>query len=154
MSIITSGAVTFSFPVRVYYEDTDAAGVVYYANYLKFFERARTEWLRQLGIEQNRLAATQGVVFVVRSANIQYRAPARLDDQLTIQSQITRLGRASLEFEQSCLRDDALLAMGHIQIGCVAADSLRPVAIPDDIRQHFQGVSAIPVAPLAGATAR
>lgn len=138
MSAVSNVSATFSFPVRVYYEDTDAGGVVYYANYLKYFERARTEWLRSLGIDQRALAASQGILFVVRSSNVHYRAPGHLDDQLDIRSRITRLGRASLEFEQTCLRADTVLAFGQIHIACVSATSLRPAPIPDDIRSRLE----------------
>lgn len=123
----------FRFPIRVYYEDTDTAGVVYYANYLKFFERARSEWLRTLGFEQARMADTEGKAFVVRAANTQYRKPARLDDALMIHSRITRVARASLAFSQWCVRDDDLLASGTIEIACVALATLRPTAIPPHI---------------------
>ena len=130
MPVVPASSATFSFPVRVYYEDTDTAGVVYYANYLKFFERARTEWLRTLGFGQMDMARTDGKLFVVRAASTRYLKPARLDDALTINSQITRVGRASLEFSQWCERGGEMLATGQIEIGCVAADSLRPSAMP------------------------
>lgn len=133
MPAVPASAVTFSFPVRVYYEDTDTAGVVYYANYLKFFERARTEWLRTLGFGQTDMARTDGKVFVVRAASTRYLKPARLDDALTIGSQITRVGRASLEFSQWCERDGEMLATGQIEIGCVAVDTLRPSAMPGPV---------------------
>lgn len=121
---------TFAHSVRVYYEDTDAGGVVYYANYLKFFERARTEWLRALGFDQGHLARTENRIFVVRSAHTDYRSPARLDDTLVIHTGISRLGRASLEFSQRCERDGLLLAAGVIAVCCVDATTLRPAALP------------------------
>lgn len=138
----SGGSPTFSFPVRVYYEDTDAAGVVYYANYLKFFERARTEWLRELRLDQTELAAEAGVIFVVRNANVQYRKPARLDDALIIRSQITRLRPASLEFSQWCVHNDDILVSALIQIGCVERTHLRPTAMPDRMRQQLQPLAA------------
>jgi len=141
MPVVPQRAATFSFPVRVYYEDTDAAGVVYYANYLKFFERARTEWLRSLGFGQAATAATDGTVFVVRAASTEYRKPARLDDALTIRSQVTRVGRASLEFAQTCERDDDVLATGRIQIGCVNADTLRPAPMPRHIASRLAALA-------------
>ena len=95
--------------IRVYYEDTDAGGVVYYANYLKFFERGRTEWLRRLGVDQSTLAAREHRIFVVKKVEIQYRKPAKLDDLLAIHSKITRIGPASINFEQQALRDGELL---------------------------------------------
>jgi acyl-CoA thioester hydrolase len=120
----------FLFPIRVYYEDTDAGGVVYYANYLKFFERARTEWLRSLGFEQNALAASSGCIFVVRGLEMQYRKPARLDDALTIRSKVSRVGKASMDFSQICERNGELLASGQVQVGCVSVATMRPCAMP------------------------
>jgi acyl-CoA thioester hydrolase len=120
----------FTWPIRVYYEDTDAGGIVFYANYLKFFERARTEWLRACGVDQNRLADEANAIFIVRSTAIDYRAPARLDDVVNVVSRIERLGRASVDFVQEAWRDDTLLASGAIRIGCVERIALRPAAIP------------------------
>src|SRR5438067_13857534 len=100
----------FTWTVRVYYEDTDAAGIVYYVNYLKFFERARTEWLRSLGIRQQDLLDQEGVGFVVRSASVEYLAAARLDDELTLKLTVEKLGRASIQFAQQALRGDVLLS--------------------------------------------
>lgn len=144
MPAVPHGNATFQFPIRVYYEDTDTGGVVYYANYLKFFERARTEWLRTLGFGQTQMAELDGKVFVVRRASTEYRLPARLDDALVIHSQLNRLGRATLEFRQWCQRDDAVLASGLIQIGCVHRDTLRPAAMPQRIAQRLATVVAPP----------
>jgi acyl-CoA thioester hydrolase len=138
--------VTFEFPIRVYYEDTDAAGVVYYANFLKFFERARTEWLRSVGVSQQRLAREMGVVFVVTRTAVDYLAPARLDDRVVVRSRLARLGRASVEFHQEawCLGEtnppgeDELLARGDIKVGCVNRETLRPEKIPASILSAFQ----------------
>jgi biopolymer transport protein TolQ len=131
MSPRESGAeIGFTWPVRVYYEDTDAGGIVFYANYLKFFERARTEWLRACGIEQDRLAEETGVLFIVRSTAVDYRAPARLDDLIKIVSRPERIGRASVDFSQEAWRDGTLLATGTIRVGCVDRVALRPAAIP------------------------
>jgi acyl-CoA thioester hydrolase len=127
------GEIGLRWPIRVYYEDTDAGGIVFYANYLKFFERARTEWLRACGIEQCRLASETGALFIVRNTALDYRAPARLDDVLTIVSRVERLGRASVEFEQEAWRDDTLLATGTVRVGCVDATALRPTAIPPSV---------------------
>jgi acyl-CoA thioester hydrolase len=121
------------WPIRVYYEDTDAGGIVFFANYLKFFERARTEWLRACGIEQHTLASETGALFIVRSTALDYRAPARLDDVLSIVSRVERLGRASVEFVQEAWRDDTLLTTGSIRVGCVDATALRPTAIPPPV---------------------
>ncbi|MFX1736076.1 tol-pal system-associated acyl-CoA thioesterase [Paraburkholderia sp. A1RI_3L] len=131
MSTSQSGTGTgFMWPIRVYYEDTDAGGIVFYANYLKFFERARTEWLRACGVDQHRLAEEAGALFIVRSTAVDYRAPARLDDVITTLSRIERIGRASVDFAQEAWRDGALLATGNIRVGCVDGATLRPAAIP------------------------
>jgi acyl-CoA thioester hydrolase len=126
----SASGVGFTWPIRVYYEDTDAGGIVFYANYLKFFERARTEWLRACGIEQERLAGEMGTVFIVRSTAVDYRAPARLDDMIQVTSHTERIGRASVDFFQEAWRDGTLLATGTIRVGCVDRVALRPAAIP------------------------
>ena len=123
----------FRWPVRVYWEDTDAGGIVFYANYLKFFERARTEWLRSLGIAQGRLKEQGGGMFVVSETSVRYLAPARLDDELLVTAQLEASGRASLIIEQQARRGDTLLAAGTIRIGWVDAATLRPGRIPDTI---------------------
>jgi acyl-CoA thioester hydrolase len=128
-----SDPLTFEWPVRVYYEDTDAGGIVFYANYLKFFERARTEWLRACGIDQQRLADSNGIVFVVRRTSVDYSSPARLDDVIRVVSRIERLGRASVDFHQEAWRDGVLLASGDIRIASVNRASVRPAAIPDAV---------------------
>jgi acyl-CoA thioester hydrolase len=121
----------FTWPVRVYYEDTDAGGIVYYANYLKFFERARTEWLRSLGIHQQDLLDREGAAFVVRSAAVEYIAAARLDDELAVHLTVEKLGRASVQFRQEAWRGDVLLSTAAVKVGCVDAASMRPRAVPD-----------------------
>ncbi|PRY00309.1 tol-pal system-associated acyl-CoA thioesterase [Paraburkholderia sp. BL25I1N1] len=123
----------YTWPIRVYYEDTDAGGIVFYANYLKFFERARTEWLRACGVDQNRLADEAGAIFIVRSTAVDYRAPARLDDMVNVVSRIERLGRASVDFAQEAWRDGTLLATGSVRVGCVDRIALRPTAIPSPV---------------------
>ncbi len=128
------------FDIRVYYEDTDAGGVVYYANYLKFLERARTEWLRELGVFQSELRAATQRIFVVNALDMAYRKPARLDDSLTIHSRITRLGRASIHFAQAARRDGELLAEGTIQVCCVDAVSLRPAEIPPEVLSILKSI--------------
>ena len=120
----------FIWPIRVYFEDTDTGGIVFYANYLKFFERARTEWLRACGIEQSALSDTNGTMFVVRSTAVDYRAPARLDDQIEIRSVASRIGRASVDFDQEAWCAGTLLATGTIRVGCVDRASLKPAALP------------------------
>ena len=116
--------------IRVYWEDTDAGGVVYYANYLKFFERARTEWLRTLGVEQGDLKAKADCIFVVAEVQLRYLVAARLDDVLAVTVQVTEQGKASLQLVQQVWRGDTRLAEGRVRIGCVRASSLRPCRIP------------------------
>lgn len=120
--------------IRVYYEDTDAGGVVYYANYLKYFERARTEWLRHLGVDQSRLATTEGRLFVVKNVEIQYRRPARLDDELTMHTEASHIGRASIRFDQRALCGDELLCSASVTVCCVDATSFRPVDLGPTIK--------------------
>lgn len=123
----------FQWTVRVYYEDTDAGGIVFYANYLKFFERARTEWLRAAGIGQQLLLEKEGAVFVVKSASLDYHAPARLDDELRITTAVEKLGRASVQFVQQAWRGEQLLTSANVKVGCVDAATMRPRALPDDV---------------------
>jgi acyl-CoA thioester hydrolase len=127
----------FTQPIRVYWEDTDAGGIVFYANYLKFFERARTEWLRSLGLGQQRLREETGGMFIVSETAVRYLAPARLDDELLVTAELQATGRASLVLAQQALRqpDRKPLAEGTIRIGWVAADTLRPARIPDVVQQ-------------------
>lgn len=120
----------FSWPVRVYYEDTDAAGVVYYANYLSFMERARTEWLRAIGFEQTELAESAGVAFVVRSAAIDYLKPARFNDGLQVTVELIKVGAGQIDVAQHVLRGDELLARAAIKVVCVELRTMRPVRIP------------------------
>lgn len=122
----------FRWPMRVYIEDTDAGGIVYYVNYLKFMERARTEWLRSLGF-QHYLTSDDPVFFVVRRAEVDYRQPARLDDELLACAEIVRIGRASLNFRQRILRGNVTLADGMIEVACVDKDSLKPRALPSTL---------------------
>jgi acyl-CoA thioester hydrolase len=120
----------FSWPVRVYWEDTDAGGIVFYANYLKFFERARTEWLRALGVSQSALKDTIGGMFVVTDTSVRYLAPARLDDELLVTAQLEEAARASFIIRQEARRGDTLLCAGTIRIGWVDGATLRPERIP------------------------
>jgi acyl-CoA thioester hydrolase len=122
----------FSIPVRVYWEDTDASGVVYHANYLRWFERARTEWLRRLGFDQEQLRQGQGIAFTVANLEIQYRRPARLDDLLEVSVQVVERGGASLVFEQTVRKPEAaeLLAHARVRVACVDAVRFRPRALP------------------------
>nr|WP_043458427.1 tol-pal system-associated acyl-CoA thioesterase [Azohydromonas australica] len=128
----------FRFPVRIYWEDTDAGGVVFYANYLKFFERARTEWLRHLGFGQEALKNEQRMMFVVTHTELRYLAPARLDDLLHVTVRPQAAGRASLVVHQQAWRGDVLLTEGSIRIGCVDADTFRPRRMPDELINTLQ----------------
>ena len=132
----------FRLALRVYYEDTDAAGIVYHANFLKFMERARTEWLRQLGFEQDRIAREHGIGFVVRSATLDFRRPARFNDALTATAALVRLGRASIDVRQEVL-DAAgeLLCGGDIRVGSVNVRRMVPVAMPEDIYLGIRNAS-------------
>jgi len=123
----------FTFRIRVYWEDTDAAGIVFYANYLKFFERARSEWLRSLGFEQEGLRAGEGIAFVVAETSVRYRRPARLDDVIDVTVEVRHRGQASLEVAQRALRGSELLAEGTIRIGCIELGTFRPRRFPNDI---------------------
>lgn len=116
--------------LRVYWEDTDAGGVVFYANYLKFFERARTEWLRSLGHSQQRLRDETGAIFVVSDTSVRYLSPARLDDCLRVTVDVREAGRATMVIDQQAWRGDVLLAEGTIRIACVDAANLRPRRFP------------------------
>lgn len=129
MSTELQGA-RFDYALRIYYEDTDAAGMVYYANYLRFMERARSEWLRVLGFQQSRLVNTHGIAFVARSAQVDYLRPARLDDELHIVSRIHQVGRAQVSFDQRVERAGELLAHGLIRIACINPASGKPTAMP------------------------
>ena len=128
---------TFSWPVRVYWEDTDAGGIVFYANYLKFFERSRTEWLRSLGIEQQHLLDTTGAMFVVVETAVRYLHPARLDDELIVTASLSETGRASMSIKQRVLlkkeHSKTLLCEGIIRIGWVNASTLQPTRMPASI---------------------
>ena len=135
------GEAAFSWHVRVYYEDTDAGGVVFYANYLKFFERARTEWLRHAGIAQGNLTDVDGVMFVVKSTAVDYHLPAKLDDELKLTVAVERLGRVAVQFFQQAWKltgdQPLLLAEGRIKVGCVGSRSFRPTPIPVHVLERI-----------------
>jgi len=128
--------------LRVYWEDTDAGGVVFYANYLKFFERARTEWLRALGVGQQALRDATGAIFVVTDTSVRYRAPARLDDELQVTVALRARGTASMTIAQQAWRgavgQGTLLAEGEIRIGCVDLGTFRPRRIPTDVIRNLK----------------
>lgn len=123
----------FRWPARVYWEDTDGGGIVYYANYLRFLERARTEWLRAKGYSQAELARDPGILFTVVSVQVNYRRPARLDDELVITCEPHAEGRASLRFAQRILRGAELLADADVRVACLAAATLRPTRLPESV---------------------
>jgi len=130
---LTTGAINmpsvFHWEVRVYYEDTDAGGIVYYANYLKFFERARTEWLRAIGVGQQVLLEQYDALFVVKSVSVDYHAPAKLDDTVRLTLSIAKMGRASIVFLQQAWRGETLLSTAQVKVGCVDSN-MRPRAVP------------------------
>jgi acyl-CoA thioester hydrolase len=127
----------FDFEIRVYWEDTDAAGIVFYANYLKFFERARTEWLRGCGFGQETLRREAGIAFVVSETSVRFLLPARLDDVLSVSVVVRHLGQASLEIAQQARRAGELLAEATIRIGCVDLGTFRPCRIPNALRDSL-----------------
>ena len=133
-------ASVFSWPVRVYWEDTDAGGVVFYANYLKFFERARTEWLRALGVEQGALREDTGAIFVVADVQLRYLSSAKLDDNLRITVDVVEHGAASMVLAQKAWRGETLLCDGQVRVGCVSATSLRPQRMPQSVRAVLDSV--------------
>ncbi|MDB5762267.1 MAG: putative thioesterase [Herminiimonas sp.] len=132
----------FVWTIRVYYEDTDTGGVVFYANYLKFFERARTEWLREAKVNQQSMTEKHGMMFIVKSTAVDYHAPAKLDDELKLSVVVERLGRASVQFMQEAWRINGtqreLLATGRIKVGCVDTGGFRPGAIPDEVLEKIK----------------
>ena len=131
----------FRFPLTVYYEDTDAAGVVYYANYLKFMERARTEWLGSLGFGVAEFEAAHGVVFVVHRMEIEYRQPARLSDRLEATMELAELGRARMVALQQVRRGTSVLAEARVTLACVERSSFRPARIPAELHGRLEKTS-------------
>jgi acyl-CoA thioester hydrolase len=135
----SAGQDFFSWPMRVYYQHTDAGGMVFHANYLSFMECARTELLQSAGLDVGELARRDQVLFVVHSAQIAYHKPALLNDALTVTAKVTRVGRASLEFEQSVRRGEEILASAQLTLACVSAGNHRLVPVPEPIRKMLQG---------------
>jgi len=131
-------ALAFVWPVRVYYEDTDAGGVVYHANYIRFMERARTEFLRHLGFELNLLEREQRLIFAVRDLSVDFRRPARLNDLLEISVDFEAVRAASLLFVQQVSRDGQLLCAGRVRVAALSADSFRPMAIPEFMLERLE----------------
>lgn len=127
----------FSLPVRVYIEDTDAGGIVYYVNYLKFMERSRTEFLRTLGYHKAAVM-DDGLLMVVHAAEINYRRPARLDDELQITTGVFKLARSYVEFAQTVHRGDEILCDGMVRVACVTAEAMRPCPLPEGLREQLK----------------
>ena len=128
----------FEWGVRVYFEDTDSGGVVYHANYLKFMERARTEWIRNFGLNQTKLKKEDKVMFVVRKIDIQYKIPARFNDELIVQTNCIRATNYSLMLKQNILKDKEIITEGKVEIVCISADFFKPVRIPKIAKQLME----------------
>ncbi len=135
----------FNWPVRVYYEDTDNGGVVYYANYLKFMERCRTEWLRSIGFEQDLLLVEENLIFAVREVHLNYRAPARFNDRLTVTAVVTQIGKASIDFYQSVRREEQMLCDGTIRLASLQGDSFRPQPMPPRLHSALYPLKQLPL---------
>jgi acyl-CoA thioester hydrolase len=131
---------TFNWPVRVYYEDTDAGGVVYHSQYLNFLERARTEWLRHLGFEQTYLHDVLNIIFVVHSMQISFKKPAKFNDLLTVTSNLGKITPTSLEFLQKISVNQHVLVEANIKVACVNAITFKPTAIPESIKQSMEQI--------------
>lgn len=126
----------FSIPIRIYIEDTDAGGIVYYVNYLKYMERARTELFRSLGYDKPAIL-DDGLLLVVHAANVNYHRSARLDDQVNVTACIEKLARTYVELQQRVFRENELLCEGHIRIACIKADTMKPCALPAEIHHQL-----------------
>ena len=137
---MTEESLTFAWPIRVYYEDSDAGGIVYHSQYLNFMERARTEWLRALGFEQTELIDSFGILFVVRNIGIQYKKPARFNDALMVRSRLQKLGRSLMVFEQDIVRGEERLTLASVEVVCINANTYMPAPIPQPIQQKMQSV--------------
>ncbi len=136
---------SFAIPVRVYYQDTDAAGVVFHATYLDFMERARVEWLRDQGFEPQELARRFGLVFIVRHLDIAYMKPAVLDDLVTVTAAVQKLGGAQVTLVQEIMRGKEALVRATVNLACVATGSLKPMPVPEDVRAMFADEVPLPV---------
>jgi acyl-CoA thioester hydrolase len=128
----------FTWPVRVYYEDTDVGGVVYYANYLKFFERARTEWVRGFGLNQDKLALEEGLIFVVRRALLDFARPARLDDMLEVTVEPLKVARVYMDLAQEARCGTQVLVRAEIRVACLSRGNFKPVAMPKFLHESIQ----------------
>ena len=135
-----AGIKTFSLPVRVYFEDTDSGGVVYHSNYLKFMERARTEWLRSIGIDQRHLKQDHQIMFVVHRIDIQFKLPARFNDDLIVKNELKDIGSSKIEFRQMIYRNDEMLIDASVDIACIDSEKFKPVRIPPTIKQTMESL--------------
>lgn len=140
MAAVMSGRQAHSWPVRVYYEDTDSGGVVYHSNYLNFMERARTEWLRALGLEQTYLRDELAIVFVVHSVEIAFKKPAKFNDLLLVSSNLEKLGRSSMVFDQKITKDNQLLVEAQVKLACVSNTTFKPSVIPQSVLIKMESV--------------
>lgn len=132
---------TYSFPVRVYFENTDAGGVVYHSEYLKFMERGRTEWLRHLGYDHQALARDHRVVFVVCAINVDFVKPARLDDNLAVSVRLESVGRVRCVFEQEIRRDDEVLVKARVTVACLVNETFKPAEIPAGLKRKMEAAT-------------
>jgi acyl-CoA thioester hydrolase len=135
-----AGIKTFSLPIRIYFEDTDSGGVVYHSNYLKFMERARTEWLRSIGIDQRHLKQDNHIMFVVHRIDIQFKLPARFNDELIVKSELKDIGSSKIEFRQMIYRNDEMLIDASVDIACIDSKKFKPVRIPPTIKQTMESL--------------
>ena len=135
-----AGIKTFSLPIRIYFEDTDSGGVVYHSNYLKFMERARTEWLRSIGIDQRHLKQDNHIMFVVHRIDIQYKFPARFNDDLIVKSELKDIGSSKIGFRQMIYRNDEMLIDANVDIACIDSEKFKPVRIPPTIKQTMESL--------------
>ena len=131
---------TFNWSIRVYYEDTDSGGVVYHSNYLNFMERARTEWLRQLGFEQTYIRDELNVIFVVHNMQIIFKKPAKFNDMLTVNSKLHKVGHSSFEFLQKITVNQQILVEAQVKLACVNALTFKPVGIPNQIKSTMEQI--------------
>ena len=135
-----AGIKTFSLPIRIYFEDTDSGGVVYHSNYLKFMERARTEWLRSIGIDQRHLKQDNHIMFVVHRIDIQFKLPARFNDDLIVKSELKDIGSSKIEFRQMIYRNDEMLIDASVDIASIDCEKFKPVRIPPTIKQAMESL--------------
>ena len=135
-----AGIKTFSLPIRIYFEDTDSGGVVYHSNYLKFMDRARTEWLSALGIDQGHLKQDKHIMFVVHRIDIQYKLPARFNDNLIVKSELKDIGSSKIEFRQMIYRENEMLIDASVDVACIDSEKFKPVRIPPTIKQAMESL--------------